>query len=374
MRIKKYEGPTMRETMAKVRSELGPDAVILKTRKIKPSGLLSFLSKDLFEVTAAMDANFSEYHPKHSQNAPVNSTASSDLEEQFSALKSEIAEIKSLVWAIARRAEESHDQNSPDTVDNLSRIYALLLAQEVENDIAKDLLISTRSRLLQEETLDIGKVRRVLGDCISTLVNVSGPLAAKEGEKKIVTLIGPTGAGKTTTIAKLAAQFSLFERKRIGMITTDTYRIAAVDQLKTYTNIIGVPLEVVYSENDVKSAFNKHRDKDLILVDTVGRSPRNAGDLLELTKSIGEQGQAEVHLVLSANTKFADQMEAVNLFGPAKPDRLIFTKLDETSTFGNLLSVAASTDSDISYLTTGQNVPDDIEVAESKRIADLIVG
>lgn len=384
MRIKKYEGSTMRETMAKVRADLGPDAVILKTRKHKPGGLLNLLAKEVFEVTAAIDVDLptSPAKPRpspetnsNSSNKPhpspeTNSNSSRYLAEQVETIKSEIGELKSLVWSLARQVADPDTQNSPDI---LAQAYGHLLGQEVERELAKDLILSLRAQLLEGELADTRRVRGALCGNVAEMINTSGPLTAEE-KRKVVVLVGPTGTGKTTTIAKLAAQFSLFERKNVGMITADTYRIAAVDQLKTYTEIIGVPLEVVYSQQDMKEALVRQGDKDLILVDTVGRSPRDIGELRELTECLKSYVQTEVHLVLSVSTKFADQMDTINRFGPTSLDKLIFTKLDETTALGTLLNVMANVNADISYVTTGQNVPDDIEVAEPGKIAEMIVG
>ena len=189
----------------------------------------------------------------------------------------------------------------------------------------------------------------------------------------VVALVGPTGVGKTTTIAKLAANFALFEGKSVGLITIDTYRIAAVEQLKTYSEIINLPIEVVYTAADLKRAFQKLSDKQLILIDTAGRSQKNKQQIRELKHFFNGRPLNETHLVLSANTKLEDLLETADSFKELGVNRLIFTKLDETNSLSNVIEVAERLRIPLSYVTTGQSVPEDIEVATFeviKRYAD----
>ena len=179
----------------------------------------------------------------------------------------------------------------------------------------------------------------------------------------VVALVGPTGVGKTTTIAKLAANFALFEGKSVGLITIDTYRIAAVEQLKTYSEIINLPIEVVYTAADFKRALQNLSNKQLILIDTAGRSQKNKQQIRELKHFFNGRPLNETHLVLSANTKLEDLLETADSFKELNVNRLIFTKLDETNSLSNVVEVAERLQIPLSYVTTGQSVPEDIEVA-----------
>ena len=189
-----------------------------------------------------------------------------------------------------------------------------------------------------------------------------------------VMFIGPTGVGKTTTIAKLAAIYSLWERKKVLMLTADTYRIAAVEQLRTYARILGVPFEVVFSPQEIPEALAKHGDPDLVLLDTAGRSQRDARRMEELQALYRVFRPDAVHLVVSANMKYRDILDVVDRMGVVPVSCLLFTKLDETLTYGNILNAVLDFKKPLSFITTGQDVPNDIEVAEPDRIARLVAG
>ncbi len=191
---------------------------------------------------------------------------------------------------------------------------------------------------------------------------------------KRVMFIGPTGVGKTTTIAKLAAIYSLWERKNVLMLTADTYRIAAVEQLRTYARILGVPFEVVFSPQEIPEALAKHGDPDLVLLDTAGRSQRDAKRLEELQALYRMFRPDAVHLVVSANMKYRDMLDVVDRMGVVPVSCLLFTKLDETLTYGNMLNAVLDFQKPLSFVTTGQDVPNDIEVAGAERIARLVAG
>jgi flagellar biosynthesis protein FlhF len=203
---------------------------------------------------------------------------------------------------------------------------------------------------------------------------VTGPIDTTKRNGRIVALVGPTGVGKTTTIAKLAANYRLRENKRIGLITVDTYRIAAVEQLRTYADIIDLPMEVVSTPQEMREAIDRMRDLDLVLMDTAGRSPRDEVRIRELKALLAEAKPDEVHLVLSAVGSATSMAVTAQRFATVGTSALVVTKLDEAMGLGSLLSVTRSCQLPISYLTNGQNVPDDIRVAKKKELAQLILG
>jgi flagellar biosynthesis protein FlhF len=207
------------------------------------------------------------------------------------------------------------------------------------------------------------------------MLPTSGPInKTKTTGPHVVALIGPTGVGKTTTIAKLAANLMLREKHRVGLITIDTYRIAAIDQLKRYADIIGSQLKVVGSAEEMRSAVKAMNECDFVLIDTAGRSPNDTLKLNELKSFLAAAGPQEVHLVLSTTANQESVELAMDKFGDVRFDKIIFTKLDEAAHVGTVLNVAKKTNRALSYVTIGQDVPDDIEVARGRRIAQLILG
>jgi flagellar biosynthesis protein FlhF len=207
------------------------------------------------------------------------------------------------------------------------------------------------------------------------MVNTAGPVCENiTGRARTVALIGPTGVGKTTTIAKLAANFKLRQNKKVGLITIDTYRIGAVDQLRTYAQIIDVPLRVVVTPNDLAEAIEMMSDMDVILIDTAGRSQTDKLKIRELQTFLDAAAPDEVHLVLSTTTHHAHMLSAAEEFSKLGVDRIILTKLDEAIGFGVVLSVLRNLDASLSYITTGQDVPDDIEVGSGRELARKLLG
>ncbi len=194
------------------------------------------------------------------------------------------------------------------------------------------------------------------------------------GARRVVALVGPTGVGKTTTVAKLAARFKLQHGLRVGLLTVDTYRIAAIEQLKTYADIIDLPLAVGGDPESARRALDELGAVDLVLVDTAGRSPKDQPKIHELGELLTRLRPDEVHLVLSASTSRRSLRATADQFAPARPDRLILTKLDEAETLGAFAAILGRSERPVSYLTTGQSVPDDIEEADRGRLARLIVG
>lgn len=192
-------------------------------------------------------------------------------------------------------------------------------------------------------------------------------------DTRIVHFVGPTGVGKTTTIAKLAAEQVLKQKRKVGFITSDTYRIAAVEQLKTYASILGVPLEVVFSPLDLKKAFEQMKDRDIIFMDTAGRNFRNGMYVSELNALLQTGGTSETYLVLSLTSKYKDMKAIAEQFSGFKLDKVLFTKRDETETFGSIVNLLHDFPLELSYFTNGQNVPEDVSVAEENEIIDLIL-
>jgi flagellar biosynthesis protein FlhF len=205
-------------------------------------------------------------------------------------------------------------------------------------------------------------------------IRAAGPIAVTPGRCRTAALVGPTGVGKTTTIAKLAAHYRLKEKRRVGLITVDTYRIAAVEQLRTYADIIDLPMHVVSTPREMREAVRRMADMDLVLIDTAGRSPKDEVRLQELKAFLNEASADEVHLVLSSVASSRTLEQTARQFAAVGTSALILTKLDEVNGLGNVLPVLRSSSLPLSYLTNGQNVPDDIAIADPPRLAKLILG
>jgi flagellar biosynthesis protein FlhF len=266
----------------------------------------------------------------------------------------------------------------PDLPEELSKAYLALLQQQVAEEIAWRVVEDVKADLTPEQLSSPAAVRERLTARLADLVPTSAPshLArpATGAGCRSICLIGPTGVGKTTTIAKLAAALKLRQKQTVGLITIDTYRIAAVDQLRTYANIIGVPLKVVLTPTELESALHDMRHCDTVLIDTAGRSPADDLKLAELAGFVQAAKPTEVHLVLSSTCTQAAMEAALTKFSTVRVDQIIFTKLDEAVSFGVLLNVARKASKTLSYVTTGQDVPDHVEVGQPRRLAKLILG
>jgi len=287
------------------------------------------------------------------------------------ALLAELGSVKSLVQDLLRENRRARATQVPE---ELFDTYHHLVEQEVAEGLAEQLIERVRHALSAEQLADRRRVRAQLAAALEEMLPLAGPiqLAPARGPT-VIALIGPTGVGKTTTIAKLAANFCLREHRTVGLITVDTYRIAAVEQLKTYAQIINVPLEVVITPEELQEAVQRMSDRDVILIDTAGRSQRDDTRIEELKSFFTQVRPHEVHLVLSSTCGEAVLTEAIDRFSAVGVDRVIFTKLDEALGFGVVLTCLNRAEAKLSYVTTGQDVPDDIEVGKPARLAALIL-
>ncbi|MBA4120444.1 MAG: flagellar biosynthesis protein FlhF [Isosphaera sp.] len=261
--------------------------------------------------------------------------------------------------------------------DALLRYYQRLIENEVAQEVADEVVASIRDELSPAELSDEPAVRQAVLRRLESLLpvaqDVAVPSRMPDGRPCTLALVGPTGVGKTTTIAKLAAAYRLRHGRRVALITSDTYRIAAVDQLRTYANIIGVPLRVVSSPEEMAEACHALRDHDALLLDTAGRSPRDGVRLEELRRFVEAARPHRTHLVLSSTGSEASLLRSAERFAPLRPDRVIFTKLDEAANLGVLVNVVRRVNAKLSYVTTGQEVPDDIEPGRADRLAKLVL-
>ncbi|MGE5544512.1 MAG: flagellar biosynthesis protein FlhF, partial [Bacillota bacterium] len=286
-------------------------------------------------------------------------------------LLDEIRFMKEMVEDLRGRIE---DEPPSIQTRNGRVLYKHLVSRQVDQKLANRIVMAVEERMEHEKVSNNAQLKSLCVQVMAELIKTPRGIELKKGEPRIVALIGPTGVGKTTTIAKLAARFSLVEQMKVGLITVDTYRIAAVEQLKVYADIMGLPLEVVYKPGDLSMAIERFSNRDLIFIDTAGRSPRNESQVEELARLMGEADPDEIILVLSATAKNEDLMDTYKRFNLIKIDKIIFTKLDETIYYGPILNVIHKTKKRLSYVTNGQNVPDDIELLDDVGLAQLIMG
>lgn len=375
MKVRRFIANDMQEAMLKVKAALGKDAVILHTRKFREGGIFGFFGRDRVEVTAAIEERDLNHLSKKIQSPGLPSPPASSPAKEAANLdvKKEIAEVKTLLGQMLEELELSTFQGGtyPKYFD---QAYRVLRSSEVEEKLARKIIHEAIELLQPAKWQDRTEIYQTLEDLIvRRLLRPQPILFKKSGGQKRIAVVGPTGVGKTTTIAKLAAIFAILEKRQVALATVDTYRVAAVDQLKTYADIISVPLEVAYTPKELQDALAKHANKDLILIDTAGRSPLNEVQMTELKAFLEPCSDVEIFLVLGATTKQTDLWDAVTRFSQLPIKHLIFTKLDETRSYGVILNVVNRLRKNLAYVTTGQNVPDDIEVPDPVKLAKLIL-
>jgi flagellar biosynthesis protein FlhF len=267
-----------------------------------------------------------------------------------------------------------HRSNGEEIPSELFQLYTELIDAEVDDDLARELIFRLKRNVTSNQLNDHDAVKTSLAGMVQSEIRCSQPISVVEGKRKVVALVGATGVGKTTTIAKLAANFRLRDGIKMGLVTVDTYRIAAVEQLRIYAEIIDLPMKVVTNPLEMRRALDELVGLDLVLIDTAGRSPRDDLQIQELKRLLVEANVDEVHLVLSMTSSMRTLEATAEKFSAANTTSLIATKLDEAASMGTLLSLARKIPLPISYLTTGQDVPDDIEPALPERIARLVLG
>lgn len=367
MKIKKFVANSMPEAMKQIKEKLGNDAVILNSKEIKPSGIFGLFRRKKIEVTAMLDDDAVRKPPRKKEppktaGMTIQTKAKENLNE-----KRILDEIKYLQSLLANQPVRK--QPFPPLLEN---VYEYLIEQEVDEDVAEEIVASIQHED-GVETLDRETVERLLRKKIHDAFR-DIPFDGIHEQTKVVQFVGPTGVGKTTTIAKIAANSLLKEKKPVAFITADTYRIAAIEQLKTYAKILDVPLEVIYSTDDYKKALVKFANYERIFVDTAGRNFRQDHFVEELRELITTpRVPSQTFLVLALTAKARDIEDIYQQFKPLGIEQVIFTKLDETETYGSILNLAAKEKVGISYMTNGQNVPDDLLTPNENILSDLLL-
>ena len=387
MDVKTYRASTMHEALAMVRADLGPDAAVLHTREVRSNRLLGWLmGTSQIEVTASLDVNvpsrFAGRNRSAAPSAPVRDTyvpvprpiqSHDDLSQRVESsgeMQGQLDELQAMVKELCRRSKTGAQHDLPES---LFHAYTSLIDAEINEDLARELIERVRSQTQGIELADPVLIKARIARLVESEIAVAGPIRVSPGHRRLVALVGPTGVGKTTTIAKLAAHYRLKERRRVGLITVDTYRIAAVEQLRTYADIIDLPMEVVSSPREMREALRRMDGLELVLMDTAGRSPKDEVKIRELKSFLTEAEADEVHLVLSSVANPRTLQQTADRFASVGTTALILTKLDEASGLGNLLPVVRGCRLPLSYLTNGQNVPDDIETADSRRLSQWML-
>ncbi|MBY6050332.1 flagellar biosynthesis protein FlhF [Cytobacillus firmus] len=379
MKVKKFMAASMPDAMKQIRAELGKDAVILNSRVVYTGGVLGFFKKRSIEVMAAADPN-QEIEQKPAVKPAVIPAAANHFKENteeslFTGSKTsnelirEISSLKQMMSSLAGGQQISMVYPEP-----IRKVMHVLKEQEIDNSIQDQVLqVLLEKWYLGGAKAKVTEVEAWMHEeLIKQIENI--PFSGISFTKKYINVAGPTGVGKTTTLAKMAAECVIKHKKKAAFITADTYRIAAIDQLKTYAGILDIPLEVCYTIDDFRQAAEKLKDYDLVLIDTAGRNFRNRQYVEDLKNMIDFEKDMETFLVLSLTAKQKDMEDIYNQFSIIDIDKLIFTKADETSTYGAMYNIIHKYKKGAAYITNGQDVPDDILMAGPEAIVKQLMG
>ena len=410
MIIKKFTGKTEAEATEAAKKELGSTLVIMNVREVKKKGLFAFLLPKQIEVTAALEeealarpqygsilrtAADKEIRTEQQNLLAKNSTE--NIEKKLDSLQTLLE--SQLNNRQSEKEESAKTQDVPDAEEKEDKIQDMAVAEkkEEEKNPEQDKFIRLLYNKMLDNEMDEKYVNSILEDASKTkkadlpfdylLANIYQKMVLKFGKSegitpseegpRIVLFIGPTGVGKTTTIAKLAGRYCVEEKKKVALLTADTYRIAAAEQLRTYANILETPFRIIYTPEELQAAVDDYWDCDYIFIDTAGRSHQNTDQLEKMKEMVAALKRPEsyqVFLVLSATTKYRDLQKIADCYGRIADFELIFTKLDETEAVGNLLNMKLYTDAPIAYVTCGQNVPDDMEAFNPQKTVKQILG
>lgn len=373
------------------KEELGKDAIVMNIKTISPKGFYRLFKKPLVEVTAAVDDNITyksndKVAPMKKQNfpdiiyddQPVQTAPKPETIRESSAIEEKLNNLQNLLEKQMVDKAENIKPNEKSKVVNsniacIQLIYNQLITNEVDEKYANQIISEIEGTLKKDSSMD-----NILSSIYQKIILKLGQpntIKLTSNTPKFVFFIGPTGVGKTTTIAKIASRFKVEDKAKVAFLTSDTYRIAAVEQLRTYANILGIPLNVIYNIDEIEQAREEFADYDIIFIDTAGRSHRNKNqrdDIEALIKSIPEN-EREIYLVLSATTKYRDLITITEAYSEITGYNLIFTKLDETGSVGNIFNIRMLTNAPLSYATFGQDVPDDISQIDPQSIAKQLL-
>lgn len=415
MTINKFQGRTEEEAIEKAKQEFGENAVIMNVKEVKPKGLFRAFKNSTYEVTAAMEEkeqfvnpkralqntkklhdsinlsadekieipkpdakpDFREMIQKSAANQQMPVQEEKKIEQRLDDLSNRLEESLVRTPMGEKKSEETSAKEKPASEEfHFVRIlYSTLLKNEVHEKYVNQILDEIEKLIRPGNSVDM-----ILSNVYQKLILRFGQpktIDLSGNKPKVLFFVGPTGVGKTTTIAKIASKYKVEYDKKVAFITADTYRIAATEQLQVYANILDAPMSIVYTQDEMNDAIAKFAEHDLVFVDTAGFSHKNEkqrNDMKALLGGVNEEYNKEVYLVLSATTKYADLLDIVDSYREIADYKLIFTKLDETTTYGNLLNIKLYSGADLSYTTNGQNVPDDIEVFDTQKIVKKLLG
>lgn len=400
MIIKKYTAKTENEAVEAAKRELGEGVVVMNVKNVKKKGFLAFLKPPLVEVTVALEEESEKYtaavsainsviassqsREAEQDKGVVSAPAETAVKKESSAIEEKLDSLQLLLEQQLQKPEEDKEEKEgkaeePKEETETDKFMKLLHRTMLDNEVDE----KYASEIIEE----IGELNKPNLPFDYALANIYQKMILKFGKPngitparngiKLVFFIGPTGVGKTTTIAKIASKFRVDEKKKVALLTADTYRIAAAEQLRTYANILEVPFRVIYTVEELEKAMEDFRDYDYLLVDTAGHSHQNTtqkDNMSEFIHSIDDKVEKEVYLVLSATTKYRDLISIADSYKEMADYKLIFTKLDETTTLGNLMNLRLYTGASLSYVTYGQNVPDDIEDFNPQKTVKRLLG
>lgn len=387
MKIKKYQGETEEQVIDMAKEELGNDAIVLSIKKITPTGIFSIIKKPYIELTASYDENkvkieeksknfFLDIKSKKLENSLENKLKEKDA--TIEKLEKRIIELEAYLEKAIRNLSLEKGSNKIKYKNQVVQfIYEMLILKGVNQTVCEHILQSVDKEENQNIDLIVkivyNKIIEILDNVVCKDLVVDKDSIDKEA--KTIVFLGTTGVGKTTTIAKLSSEIIMNKGKKVGFITSDTYRIAAVEQLKTYAEILDSQVEVVYSVEDIKPKIDKLKVmNDYIFFDTAGRSHKNEKNMEEIKLLLKEIDNPEIYLVISSTNNSEDIENIINTYSKFSKFNIIFTKIDETDTIGTILNIAYKNNNKIAYVTVGQNVPSDIERFSGEKIAKVLLG